>query len=377
MSVTASGERTLSRPRAAGALSPEPPSGGPLRLHSSMEGYAPSPLRRAPGIAERLGVGSVLVKDESSRLGLPSFKILGASWAVCRALAARAQADAGDFDALARIAAGLKPLALSAATDGNHGRAVARMARLLGLQARIYVPRNTVAARIRAIASEGASVTVVDGGYGDAVRRSGEDAGEHCLVISDTSWPGYEEVPRWVIEGYETIFAELGAELERERLPSPSVVAIPIGVGALAAAAIRHFWTAPGPRPTLIGVEPTSAGCVYASVVAGELVSLSGPQDSIMAGLNCETPSVVAWPLVSTGIDVYTTIEDARVPEAMRLLARDGVVAGETGAAGLAGMLQLTENGAERPRLDADARVLLLATEGATDPDAYHRIVDA
>lgn len=373
MSVAAGRERTLERPRAGGSLTPEPPSGGPLRLHSSMEGYAPSPLRTAPHSAERLGVGTVLVKDESSRLALPSFKILGASWAVCRALAARAGEQVDDFAALVRVAEGLRPLTLSAATDGNHGRAVARMARLLGLRARIYVPRNTVAARIKGITAEGASVTVIDGGYGDAVRRSAEDAGERCLVISDTSWPGYEDIPRWVVEGYETIFAEIEAALARDGLARPDVVAIPIGVGALAAAAVRHFWTAPGSRPVLVGVEPTSAACVLASVAAGELVSLSEPQDSIMAGLNCETPSIIAWPLVSAGIDVYTAIEDARVPDAMRLLAQDGVEAGETGAAGLAGMLQLAENA----RLDATTCVLLLATEGATDPDAYHRIVHA
>jgi diaminopropionate ammonia-lyase len=327
-----------------------------------MPGYEASPLRAAPAVAERLGVGEVLVKDESSRLGLPSFKILGASWAVCRALG-----DVDTFDALQEVARARRPLTLSAATDGNHGRAVARMAKLLGLHASIYVPRGTVRARIEGIESEGATVTVVDGGYDDAVRRSAEDAGERCLVISDTSWPGYEEVPARVIEGYETIFAELDGS------PRPDVVAIPIGVGALAAAAIRHFWTAPGPRPTLVGVEPTSAACVLASVAAGEIVSLTEPQDSIMAGLNCATPSLVAWPLVSRGIDVYTAVDDARVPEAMRLLAADGIVAGETGAAGLAGLLQLEEAGSEL--LAPAVRVLLLVTEGATDPEAYRRIV--
>ncbi len=373
MTVAARGERTLRRPREPGALAPDPANAGPRRLHASMPGYGVSPLRAAPGVAARLGVGTVLVKDESSRLGLPSFKILGASWAICRALGERAGRAVDTFPALEQLAGELRPLTLAAATDGNHGRAVARMAGLLGLGASIYVPRDMVAARIAAIESEGATVTVVDGGYDDAVRRSAEDAGEHCLVISDTSWPGYKAVPAWVIEGYQTIFAEIEDAIAGDGLPRPGVVAVPIGVGALAAAAVRHFWTAPGARPALVGVEPTSAACVLASVEASEIVSLTEPQESIMAGLNCATPSLVAWPLVSAGIDVYTAVDDARVPEAMRLLAADGIVAGETGAAGLAGLMRLAEAGDEL--LSPAASVLLLNTEGATDPEAYERIV--
>jgi diaminopropionate ammonia-lyase len=375
----------LVRPRAAGSLTVAPPPTRPRRFHESMPGYEPTPLCSAPAAAARLGVREVLVKDESARLGLPSFKVLGASWAVYRALLDRLgptpSDEVGGFDGLERAARSLSgggegAFTLSAATDGNHGHAVARMAALLGLDARIYVPANTVQPRIDAIAAEGATVTVVDGGYQDAVARSAQDAGERCLVISDTSWEGYEEVPAWVIEGYSTILTEI-----EEALPArPDVVAIPVGVGALAAAVIRHFWGAPGHRARLVGVEPTSAACVLESVAAGRVSTLEHEQDSIMAGLNCATPSLVAWPLVSEGIDVYVAVPDERVPEAMRLLARDGIVAGETGAAGLAGMLALADEpslGAARSELGLgpDTRVLLLCTEGATDPDAYRRLV--
>jgi diaminopropionate ammonia-lyase len=361
-----------------------PEDRGARLFHSSMPGYRPTGLRSAPVTASRLGVGEVLVKDESKRLGLPSFKVLGASWAVYRALLAHLGASPGDvptFKRLEQEVGRLRPMLLSAATDGNHGRAVARMAALLGLGANIYVPANTARARIQAIESEGAAVTVIDGGYDDAVRRSARDAGERCLVISDTSWDGYEEVPGWVIEGYSTVFAEIEAELRHAGRRRPDLVAVPIGVGALAAAVVRHFWTASGPRPLIVGVEPTSAACVLESVLAGEIVTLEHPQDSIMAGLNCATPSLIAWPLVSRGIDAYVAVEDDRAPEAMRLLGRDRIIAGETGAAGLAGMLALMEEEYLAPartalRLRAASSVLLLCTEGATDPDAYRRLTE-
>jgi diaminopropionate ammonia-lyase len=374
---------------------PPPLAGGGGRdaqgFHRTMPGYRPTPLRRAPQAAARIGAGEVWVKDESSRLGLPSFKILGASWAVCRALRARlgdaggasgtgdAAIDVRSFQALKEAAAALAPLTLSAATDGNHGRAVARMAKLLGLRAQIYVPAGTARARIDGIASEGATVTVLDGGYDDAVARSAQDAADRCLVISDTSWEGYTEVPGWVIDGYGTIFAEIEETLAGEGRRAPDVVVVPVGVGALAAAVVRHYRNGRAPRPMIVGVEPTSAACLLESVAAGEIVTLTHPQESMMAGLNCATPSMVAWPEISRGIDVHVAVEDERVGEATRLLARDGIVAGETGAGALAGMLAVAggagmEQARAALRLDGDASVLLLCTEGATDPEAYRRL---
>jgi diaminopropionate ammonia-lyase len=382
-STVRSKETVVVSPRGPGDVQVSTPGDGPQRFHATMPGYRPTPLRPATRTAERLGVREVLVKDESSRLGLPSFKILGASWAVHHALlegSGLSREEVPTFDALrAHVRSMRPPPALSAATDGNHGRAVARMAALLGLDARIYVPAGTVRARIEAIAGEGASVEVVDGGYDDAVRRSARDAGERCLVISDTSWPGYESVPRWVIEGYATIFAEVDDQLAERGMESVDLVAVPMGVGALAAATVSHFWTGGRRRPVLVGVEPTSAACVLESVRRGAIATLEHPQDSIMAGLNCATPSLVAWPIVSRGLDVYVAVADERVPTAMRLLAEDGVVAGETGAAGLAGMLRLAEaakDGHLPPELELgpDKRVLLLCTEGATDPVAYRRL---
>jgi len=372
--------RIVTNPMRAGDAPPSP-GRAPQEFHRRLPGYAESPLVDAPDIARELGVGAVLLKDESSRLGLPAFKILGASWAVYRALEARAGGFAAwdTIEDLRRLVDPLQPLTLSAATDGNHGRAVARMAALLGFDAQIYVPAGTTQARIDGIASEGASVTVVDGTYDEAVARSAEDADERCLVISDTSWPGYEDVPRWVIDGYSTILWEISDHIQQRDEPAPDLVAVQIGVGALASAVVSHF-RQPGAQPKIVGVEPLRAACMLTSIEAGGITSVPGPHDSIMAGLNCGEPSMLAWPVVSAGVDLFVAVDDERAREAMRLLAKSGVVAGETGAAGLAGLLELLRGEPATTNRDAlgindETRILLFITEGATDPEAYARIV--
>jgi diaminopropionate ammonia-lyase len=255
------------------------------------------------------------------------------------------------------------------------------MARLLGVDAEIYVPKGTAEARIAAIEGEGARVTVVDGDYDAAVATAAATAAERRLVIADVAWPGYEQVPSWVVEGYGTIFWEVDDQLAALGADGPDVVMVPVGVGALAAAAVRHYRRRGlERRPRLIGVEPLAAACVLRSLLAGRIVTVPGPHPSIMAGLNCGTPSVVAWPSLRDGLDAVVAVADRRARQAMRDLAAAGVVAGETGAASLAGLAELTAGpDAQQVRratgLGADARVLLLCTEGATDPDAYRRIV--
>lgn len=359
------------------------PGREPLEFHRRLPGYVPTPLADAPGIARQLGVGQVLLKDESSRLGLPAFKILGASWAVYRALD---ELTGGithwdTIDDLAKQLSHLRPMTLAAATDGNHGRAVARMAALLGFDSKIYVPAGTAQARIDGIASEGAVVEVFDGTYDEAVAHSARDASDRCLVISDTSWPGYDRVPRWVIDGYSTILWEAADQLAGRGEPGPDVVAVQIGVGALAAAVVSHFRRPDvSPRPRIIGVEPTRAACMISSMEAGHPVQVPGPHDSIMAGLNCGEPSMLAWPIVSAGTDAFVAVDDERAREAMRALAGAGVVAGETGAAGLGGLIELLTGPNAPPTreklgINETTRVLLFVTEGATDPEAYQRIV--
>ncbi len=353
-------------PARVGALSAEP-----ARFHRTLPGYAATPLTAAPAAARVLGASSVLVKDESARLGMPSFKVLGASWATYRVLLAHlgaTQEEIPTLDALAGRLAG-SGLRLCAATDGNHGRAVARMAGLLGLDAIILVPGDMVAERIAAIRSEGAEVQVVDGGYDDAIAASAALASDTTLVVSDTSWEGYTEPPAWVIEGYSTMMGEVLDQYRAQGLTPPTVVAAQIGVGAFAAAVARAF--AGNPQTRLVGVEPTDANCVAVSIERGEVSTIPGPQLSMMAGLNCGTPSLIAWPDMSAGFGTFVTITDDQVADAMRLLAADGIVSGESGAAGLGGLL------AHRDALginESDS-VLVISTEGATDPANYRAIV--
>jgi len=368
-----------------------PPSGwDPSQFHRHLPGYRETPLVDLPVLAARFGVRHVLLKDESDRFGLPAFKMLGASWASYCALEALLQertgqprASFGSIEAFSARLEPLRPLALATATDGNHGRAVARFAHLVGLEARIYVPSGTSAPRIDAIRGEGASCTVVDGTYDDAVARAATDAADDCLVISDTSWPGYDTVPRRVIEGYDTIFHELLHQGLDAGLPMPTIVIVPIGVGALAAAAATYFRTNSWPveessrPPVLIGVEPDTANCVMASAEAGHLVEVPGPHHSVMAGLNCGMPSPVAWPMVSTGFDWFVAGGDDLATTGMRLLADQGIVSGESGACTI-GALAAVSAGAGHDqglRLRSDDVVLVLSTEGATDPPHYETTV--
>ncbi len=335
-------------------------------FHRRLPGYAPTPIVDAPGLATELGLARVSVKVESERLGLPAFKILGASWAVYSLLADRLDTEPAwnTLDELRAALAPLGPLTFVAATDGNHGRAVAHIARLLGYRARIFVPAGTADARIQGIESEGARVTVVDGSYDDAVAASAALAADDVLVVSDTSWEGYTAVPLTVIDGYRTIFDEVDEQLDAR----PDLVVVPFGVGALTAAVVDHY----ADDALIVAVEPHTAAAGHQSARAGHPVEVPPPHNSIMAGLNCGTVSIVAWPRVVRGVDAFVSVADADAEQAMRDLAAIGVVAGETGAASLAGLRAIVGAGV----LDTTGRrALVICTEGATDPAAYERIV--
>jgi diaminopropionate ammonia-lyase len=294
---------------------------------------------------------------ETERFGLPAFKILGASWAAERLLEGRV----------------LDGVTLVTATDGNHGRAVARVARMRGIAAHILVPAGTAQARIDGIASEGAQVEVVDGSYDDAVEKAAGMADDTHVVLSDTSWPGYEDVPRWVVEGYETIFREADEQLEGEL---PDVAFIPIGVGSLGVAAANHW---PGDRPRLVGLEPQSAACAFESIRAGRPVTVPGPHDSIMAGLNAGTVSQLAWPVLRDRFDAFCAIDDSWAEDGMRRLAAIRVQAGEVSGGTVGAALAVCGDNEARDGLgiDEQSSLFLLLTEGLTDPASWSRIVGA
>jgi len=332
-----------------------------LPFHRKLPRYAPTPLVAAPGIAAKLGVQRVWVKDESLRLGLPAYKILGASWATYRALEQRF-GEFAPWDTIKDLSGQVyshRRLELTTASEGNHGRAVARMARWLGLSANILLPASAAPARVERIRDEGARVTMIDGTYDDAVEAAARLDGRRGLVISDTAWPGYEQVPKWVVDGYSTLFRETDAQLAEAGEQQPDVVAVQMGVGSLAAAAVRHY-RRPGVGGRVIGVEPSAAACVLESMRAGRLVDVAGPFDEVMGGLNCGRPSLVAWPFLKDGLSACVAIPTSRAEEAVEMLAADGVASTACGAAGLAGLLEHRKD----LRLSATATVLVVSTEG-------------
>ncbi len=376
MTAPAPSEVWLVDPGARPSPPPEP-AVDPEPFHRTLPGYAPTPVRALAELARELRVGELWVKDESHRLGLPSFKLLGGAWAVHRLLLERAglPLPGAGWPELQAAAAGAAGTTLVTATDGNHGRGVAHIARLLGLGAVVFVPAGTSAARIDALRSEGAAVQEHPGSYDDAVTAAAAAAERQgWLLVADVATGRDRTVPRWVMEGYQTIFTECDRQL-----PGPvDAVVVQAGVGALAAATARHYLATVRP-PRLAIVEPLSAACCLASARAGRRTSIEASQASIMAGLNCGTPSLVAWPHVAAATTVFCAIDDEWARRAMRRLAAAGIEAGESGAAGLAGLLALADDAPARAALGlhAGARVLIVNTEGATDPAAYRAVIGA
>ena len=328
-----------------------------------------TPLHHLPALASEMGVGDIRVKDESARYGLNSFKILGVTYAV------------GSLLGEGRLTEGS---VLACATEGNHGRAVARVAAANHLEAKVYVAANTNRSRREAIEAEGAKVVAVDGSYDDAVRQAARDADRFgWLLVSDTSWPGYEEIPRRIMAGYTHLMTE--AEEQWTSDPPPDVVLVQAGVGGLAGAVMSWLCRRYGEdRPFVIVCEPASAACFLESSRAGKPVALPGPFDTVMTGLRCGVVSSLAWPLISTTADAFLSIYDEECASAMRTFAhpQNGdpiVTAGASGACGLAALLATQRDGDLRPlreasNLDEQSRILVFNTEGVTNPETYARI---
>jgi diaminopropionate ammonia-lyase len=335
-------------------------------------------LTTCPRIADRIGSREVWVKDETRRLGLPAFKVLGASWAAYRAVERRS-GGLPAWDTVAELAehlARMPGLRLVAATDGNHGQALARTARWFGCGAEILVPEGTAELRKAAIEREGASVREIRGSYDDAVAEARSTASANRLVIADT---GSDQTALDVIDGYSTLLQEIA-----DQAPGgldPDVVVVQAGVGALAAGVIRALPLVSSVATRVVLVEPAAAACVRASLCSDAPAAAPGPHESVMVGLNCGEVSPVAWETLRGRVHATIAIGDDRVGQAVRLLHDSGIEVGETGAASLAGLLDVRDTGS---RLDQASlgitphdRVLLIATEGMTNPPLTGRLLAA
>ncbi|MGV8911168.1 MAG: diaminopropionate ammonia-lyase [Rhodoglobus sp.] len=343
-------------------------------FHRSLPGYAPTPLVSVPEIAALVNVGSVFVKDESQRLGLPAFKILGASYAISRALSARLDAvdRALSLDELRNRLGSSSELSLAAATDGNHGRAVAHVANLLGLPATIYVPDGVSQAAKDAIVGEGATLVVLDVPYDDVVQHAKSASTGDVVLIQDTAWSGYEDIPQWIVDGYDTMFAEIDEQLREAGIDHIDLVVAPSGVGSFAQAVVAHYRSTEH-VPAVLSVEPDTASSVTTSLNAGRLTSVF-TADTIMTGLNCGTVSEIAWPILQGGLDASITVSDSDAADAVRDFAQQGVDSGPCGASTLAGARAVLSNSDRRAALGlaTDAVIVLLSTEGrAANPKGF------
>jgi diaminopropionate ammonia-lyase len=358
------------------------------RTITSWPGYAVTPLVELPGLAGHAGVARLAYKDEAGRFGLGSFKALGGAYAVARLLCRRVAAATGAGEVRPEdlgdpryrdIVAGIT---VSCATDGNHGRSVAWGAQTFGCRCVIFIHETVSQGRKAAIEAFGAEVRRTSGNYDDSVRLAQETADrEGWFIVSDTSYEGYMDIPRDVMQGY-TVMAAEALEQWGPGAP-PSHLFLQTGVGGMAAAVLAQIWQSlDGPRPITVLADPKSAACWLESLRVGTPVAIGGDLETIMAGLSCGEVSLLAWKILKTGGDAVIAVDDAAAADCMRALAESRygdrpLVAGESAVAGLAAVLAVSRDDAARARigLDGDSRVLLFGTEGATDPEVYREIV--
>ena len=384
--------RTIEQSQAVDELFPSGIARKTRAFHSRIPGYQVSPLKSLPRLAAMLGLGGIWVKDESFRLSLSSFKVLGGSYAIYSFVKSALGVDELDIfsaEGSRLVREKLGDLTFAAATDGNHGRGVAWSASRLGFNAVIYVHEKTSQARIRAIESNGAKVVVIEGTYDDAVRQVNEDAQKNgWQVISDTSWPGYEDIPRWVMQGYTTMFAEAQEQLAAQGIIKPSHILVQAGVGSLAAATMGFYTQLFGPeRPRSIVVEPDQAACLFrsAEIGDGKPHSFGGELDTIMAGLACGDPNPQAWQVLWDTVDAFVKTPDYVAAKGMRVygvpLAGDPfVVSGESGASTLGALMFIMQRPECEPLreslgLGSKSEVLLINSEGNTDPTYFRKVV--
>jgi diaminopropionate ammonia-lyase len=357
-------------------------------FHRSLPGYHPTPLAGLTQLAKYLGIGDLWVKNEALRFDLKAFKVLGASYAIGKLLAKSLRLDVHKFtfDQIVSQASRFRNLTFVTATDGNHGRAVAWTANRLGCKAVIYMPKGSSNIRLKAIQNLGAEASVINGNYDDAVKLAAKQSGEkEWILLQDTSWPGNEEIPTNIMQGYITLLTEAFQQLDGKW---PSHIFMQAGVGSLAAALLAFLCGCHDkPRPFFTVVEPTEAACFYKSMIAadGKPHSVKGDMDTIMAGLACGEPSEIAWGILKENADAFIACSDHVSIKGMRVLGNplegdDRVISGESGAVTTGLVYELLNNSmfnkfTEQLELGADSRVLVISTEGDTDPEYYRKVV--
>ena len=364
------------------------------RFHATMAEYAPTPLVGLDNLAAKLGVARVFVKDESHRFGLNAFKALGGSFGMARLLADKLELDMENITdkvlASEEVKKKISQSVFISATDGNHGRGVAWCAARMGCKSVIYLPKGSAPFRVAAIEKEGALTHVTDLNYDDTVRRATQAARENnWTLMQDTSMPGYEQIPGWIMQGYTTMVAEALEQLQQTGIEKPTHVLIQAGVGSMAAAVlgflVEKFHAA---HPTTIIIEPENAACFYKSIQAGDGQphNVGGDLKTRMAGLACGEPNPPAWEILRDYADFFVACPDFTTAEGMRRLASpfgndSKIVSGESGAVGI-GLIDLLMRKpalAEQRKtmgLDRNSVVLTFSTEGDTDPEGYRQIVE-
>ena len=363
-------------------------------FHESFPQYSKTPLARLDQMADYLGLNSIYVKDESYRFGLNAFKVLGGSFSMARYIAKETGKKVEDLPYNVLTSEALKKefgqATFFTATDGNHGRGVAWAANKLGQKAVVFMPKGSTKTRLQNILDENAQATIEEVNYDECVRMAAAAAKEtpHGVVVQDTAWDGYEEIPSWIMQGYGTMAMEADEQLSEDGCGRPTHVFIQAGVGSLAGAVQGYFANRyPENPPKVVVVEAESAACLYKGAVAGDgaIRIVDGDMPTIMAGLACGEPNTLSWDILKNHVDTFTACPDWVARKGMRMLSAPlkgdpQVISGESGAApfGLLASLMTMEEYKdlrEHLELDRDSKVLLFSTEGDTDPDRYKQIV--
>lgn len=362
-------------------------------FHASFDVYAETPLTGLPGLAKALGVKEVRIKDESYRFGLNAFKVLGGSYALGRYIAKTLGEDISDMPATRilsdEVREKLGEVTFVTATDGNHGRGVAWTANRLGQHSVVYMPKGSAQERLENIRAEGADASITDLNYDDAVRLANKQAEEKgWVMVQDTAWEGYTDIPLWIMQGYTTMGYEIVKQLEKEGAEKPTHVFLQAGVGSMAGAMAGFISSYYGTeRPFITVVEPEKANCVFRTAEAndGKLHFVTGDMNTIMAGLACGEPCTIGWEVLKNCADAFISCPDYVAADGMRILAAPTggdkpVVSGESGAAttGCISNILLREDLAEfkqKLHLDENSRILFISTEGDTDKENYRNVV--